>query len=356
MRSTSSSCSRRQILGMLGALPLFPSLTVPSLTRAIQGQGSGPAIPVERILGFGIRVSDVSRTLDFYQGLFGMPVQARRGETRYLRIGAGPQFVAVSATSSGEQPSISHICLSSPGFDAGRLIGRLEAIGFTRTEAPDSAGVGQPMRCWVRSPDGGSPEVWFADAVGLVVQLQDPSYCGGSGALGNVCTAPEPAPTPGRIALADLSHFTVFGSDGMFYADAMGFVPQAYQATTPALGVGDGIQFLMFAGGGGGRGGRGRGGGAAAPAPATINHSSFNMRGFDTAMLIETLDDFGLTGATGNSGPLVHYISLRMPNRGGAEGGTPEFYFTDPDGLLMQIQDVTYCGGGGLLGEICEVE
>ena len=32
-------------------------------------------------------------------------------------------------------------------------------------------------------------------------------------------------------------------------------------------------------------------------------------------------------------------------------GGT--LYFTDPDGLLMQIQDVTYCGGGGVLGSVC---
>jgi catechol 2,3-dioxygenase-like lactoylglutathione lyase family enzyme len=346
MRSKSSSYSRRQILGMLGAVPLLP--------RALAGavQGAGPAIPIERILGFGIRVPDVGRTLDFYQGLFGMPVQATRGQTRYLRIGAGPQFMAVSPTDAGEQASISHICLSSPAFDADRLMGRLQSIGFTRTDVP--GGGGQTMRCWVSNPENGSPEVWFADASGLRVQLQDPSYCGGSGPLGNVCATPEPA--AGKIALADLSHFTVFGSDGGFYSETMGFAPQAYQATTPALGVGDGIQFLMFAGGGGGRGGRGRGGGAAPAASASINHASFNMRAFDTDMLIATLEDFGLTGATGNTGPMVHYISLRMPNRGGAEGGTPEFYFSDPDGLLMQIQDVTYCGGGGKLGEICEVE
>lgn len=336
------------MLGMLGALPLLPR----SLARA--PQGAGAAIPVERILGFGIRVSDVSRTLDFYQGLFGMPVQARRGETRYLRIGAGPQFVAVSAVSAGETPSISHICLSSPGFDADRLIGSLERIGFTRTDGPAGA---EAMRCWVSNPGNGSPEVWFTDARGLLVQLQDPSYCGGSGALGNVCTALEPAPAPGRIALADLSHFTI-GTDGQFFQDAMGFRPQAYQATTPALGVGDGIQFLMFLGGGGGRGGPGRGGpgrGGAPAAPAGVDHASFNMEGFDTDELARTLDDYGLSEGTRNA-PLSHYISLRMPNRGGAEGGTPEFYFTDPDGLLMQIQDVTYCGGGGLLGEICEVE
>lgn len=39
---------------------------------------------------------------------------------------------------------------------------------------------------------------------------------------------------------------------------------------------------------------------------------------------------------------------------GGAPGGTPELYFTDPDGLLIQLQDVSYCGGGGFLGNACE--
>ena len=30
-----------------------------------------------------------------------------------------------------------------------------------------------------------------------------------------------------------------------------------------------------------------------------------------------------------------------------------ELYFTDPDGILLQIQDMTYCGGSGKLGEVC---
>jgi len=42
-----------------------------------------------------------------------------------------------------------------------------------------------------------------------------------------------------------------------------------------------------------------------------------------------------------------------MEDRGGAKGGTQELFFTDPDGILMQIQDVTYCGGAGYLGEVC---
>jgi hypothetical protein len=51
--------------------------------------------------------------------------------------------------------------------------------------------------------------------------------------------------------------------------------------------------------------------------------------------------------------PMRHYISLRMENRGGAKEGTPELYFTDPDGILVQLQDVRYCGGGGYLGDSC---
>jgi catechol 2,3-dioxygenase-like lactoylglutathione lyase family enzyme len=285
-----------------------------------------------------------------------MPIQAERGNTTILRVGDGPQFLSVSPTADGEAPSISHICMSVPDFDVDSLLRSLSELGIMRIDPPEvgSRGIDNAMRSWVRIEDGGTPEVYFADARGLVMQLQDASYCGGTGPLGNVCL-PQSAEPAGEISLGDLNHFTVFVSDGpgaiSFYQDAMGLAPQAYQATTPALGVGDGIQFLMFAGGGGGRG---RGGGAQAPTPANIHHASFNMDGFDTEGIRATLTDHGLSASDGNTGPLVHYISLRMPNRGGAEGGTPELYFTDPDGLLMQIQDSSYCGGGGVLGNVCE--
>ena len=38
---------------------------------------------------------------------------------------------------------------------------------------------------------------------------------------------------------------------------------------------------------------------------------------------------------------------------GQAPEGTPELYFSDPDGLSIQLQDPSYCGGGGYLGEVC---
>ena len=78
------------------------------------------------------------------------------------------------------------------------------------------------------------------------------------------------------------------------------------------------------------------------------------MDNFDPAAVTRLLVSYGLKQQDGQGrSPLVTYISLRMPNRGGAEGGTPELYLTDPDGLAIQLQDVKYCGGGGFLGEAC---
>jgi hypothetical protein len=81
-----------------------------------------------------------------------------------------------------------------------------------------------------------------------------------------------------------------------------------------------------------------------------------NMDGFKPDDVLKALESFGLKareGAQGPVGPMRHYVTLRMENRGGAKEGTPELYFTDPDGLLMQLQDTSYCGGGGFLGDVC---
>jgi len=81
------------------------------------------------------------------------------------------------------------------------------------------------------------------------------------------------------------------------------------------------------------------------------------MENFNPDNVLKTLTSYGLTpreNPQGAAGPLKHYVTLRMENRGGAPGGTPELYFTDPDGLPIQLQDVSYCGGAGFLGNVCE--
>ena len=35
------------------------------------------------------------------------------------------------------------------------------------------------------------------------------------------------------------------------------------------------------------------------------------------------------------------------------EGATAEVLIDAPDGIEIQLQDVSYCGGGGSQGEIC---
>ena len=345
-------------------LQALPALAAARLGARAFAQAPAP-IRVRGINHVTLSVSDVKRSVDFYQGLFGMAVISRQGTTTNLRIGDGPQFLGVSSAGSNA-PTINHLCLGVEDFDVNRIAAILAQHGITRTDTPGNAGGGGlgggPMRLRVRirGPEaggakGGTPELYFSDADGVVIQLQDPRYCGGAGPLGNICPPPEAPPAKGLIALRGWSHCTIFGSDGAransFYRDLFGLRVQAYQGpTAPLLGVG-GVQFLMFAGGGG----RGRGGAGVAP-PGSINHLCMNMDGFNPDAVLGALERYGIKprGAPqGPPGPLVHYVSLRLENRGGAKEGTPELYFTDPDGLLIQVQDAKYCGGAGVLGDVC---
>ena len=132
---------------------------------------------------------------------------------------------------------------------------------------------------------------------------------------------------------------------GISYTQVLGMTPQAYQgATAPVLGIGTSRHFIMAAPLGG-RGGA-----------ASIGHGCFSVEGFGVDGVLKLLSDYGVKPRGEASGPakaLVSYVSMRMENRGGAKEGTPELYFTDPDGLLLQLQDPAYCGGGGVLGDVC---
>lgn len=372
-----TALNRRQFVAALPALAMAPRLAAQSAPT--------PAFRVNGLSHITLTVSDVKRSLDFYQGLFGMPIQARQGSSVLLRIGNGPRFLALRPAAAGERPSISALGFGVRDFNLDRAVATLAGLGVSA--APAAAAKPGPKQALVRtrtqaeggSPDGTTRDLFVADPSGIVFQLHDVNYCGGSGAQGNVCNVVEPSPTRGVIALKDTSHFTIAASDPTtvpFYLDLFGFKPTAYQAQTPSWGVGDGVHFLMFIGGGGptraggaappaagaappaggppaGRAGR-AGGGPPGPRAAGIDHCCVAMENFDPAAVTKILVDYGLTKQDGQSrSPLVTYISLRMPNRGGAEGGTPELYLTDPDGLAVQLQDVKYCGGGGYLGELC---
>jgi catechol 2,3-dioxygenase-like lactoylglutathione lyase family enzyme len=368
----------------LMTLPAFAAL------RASAQQPAASAFKTNGLSQFVLTVSDLKRSLEFYQGLFGMPIQARQGSTVLMRVGAGPRFVALRQAAAGEKPSISSLGFGIENFSIDGAMKILTAHGFSA--APANATKPGPRQVLVRtrgpdeggSRDGSTRDMYAADPSGVMFQLHDTAYCGGSGPLGKTCGKAEPSPKPGLIAVKDLSHFTIAASDPntvQTYLDLFGFKPLAYQAATPGWQVGNGVHFLMFIGGGGptrpgfaagppggappgGGGGPPPGGGGGPPAggpppggpgrAAGIDHACLSMTGFDPAKVTQILESYGLKKQEGQArNPLVTYISLRMPNRGGAEGGTPELYFTDPDGLAIQLQDTTYCGGGGFLGELC---
>ena len=261
--------NRRQMLLSLPGVMFAPRLI---------GQSTNPPIRTNGINHVTLYVSDVKRSVDFYQGLFGMPVVSRQGTTNAnLRIGAGPQFLGISAAGT-DAPNINHLCLNVEGFNADRLVGILTQRGFTKSDEPGPMKVRVRMRGPEAGGDGqGTPELYIYDQDSIAIQLQDPRYCGGSGPLGNVCPAPEASPKKGLMALRDWSHCTIFGSDAarsnQFYQDLFGWKIQGYQApagttTSPFLSAGKGVEFLMFGGGGGGRGGAN----AAPPRPGRIDH------------------------------------------------------------------------------------
>lgn len=329
--------SRRAFTASIAALSVAP--------RAF-AQSEG--ITLRKLNCFEISVTNVESAVAFYQDLFGMPVQARAGGTVCLRVGDGPQFMRIRGIREGETPAITHLGYSVERYDTERVLAVLRRRGFDQIDPPPvtAAGIEHPMKTWVRKR-GQTEELYFADARGLIVQLTDPAYCGGSGTAGDGCGAPEPAPR-GPMRLHDLNHLTVFVNDGAqsnrFYQDMFDLPVQAHQGPqAPVLGIGDGRQFVMYAGPPRGE-----------SVPANIHHACFNMHDFDVDRVLAALTDYGLS-ARGDApaGPLMHYVSLRMPERGGADGGTPELYFTDPDGILLQLQDVSYCGGGGYLGNEC---
>src|SRR5438552_18966233 len=97
-----SAADRRQFLLSLPALVFAPKMMAQTSTAPIRVRGLNHVT---------LTVSDIRRSLDFYQALFGMPVQARQGPTTVsLRIGSGPQHMALTAGGATAKPSINHFC------------------------------------------------------------------------------------------------------------------------------------------------------------------------------------------------------------------------------------------------------
>ena len=152
--------------------------------EAMRRPGDPPPIPVRTLNHIKYHVSDLSSALAWYQRLTDMPVSAwqePQGGPRtagydgrpipVLRVGAGPQHLAL-VEGSGPEAFRLHVGLGVEGFDPDAVMARLGEHGVT---------------AHARLREGVTKEVLVEAPDGVRLQLQDVSYCGGGGLLGNEC-------------------------------------------------------------------------------------------------------------------------------------------------------------------------
>ena len=150
--------SRRELLGALMGIALPAGL--PRQATPLIGQ----ATQLNHVTLF---VESVARSQEFYQKLFGMPVLTPQGAGMNLRAGAG--FVGLYPAADRGPPRIDHLCLSVDRFDATAVLSKLHALKL------DAEIVRR----------GDTEELYFNDPDGIGVQIQDTSYRGGVGRLGD---------------------------------------------------------------------------------------------------------------------------------------------------------------------------
>lgn len=330
--------SRRTFLAsMAGALVAPHTALTSASAAAVQTAAPGAApIRVSGLNHFHLIVSDLQRSLDFYQRVLGMPLAGMQGvEANWqkpvvpmLAIGSGPHFISFSqgAGRRGGRDRIDHFGFGMAGFNAERVAQMLEAHGIKSNIR---------MRADSTPPVA---ELKFNDPENVIVQIQDTSYCGGSGALGSQC-ANKPAPAvsgPPPIQPRSLNHFTIAVADVpravAFYQRVFGMRMQYDQGTeadwgkkvVPVLGFGNGPMFLAF---------------SASKDAGRIDHFCLGVEKFDSADVVRRLAAHGVKA------------SVRM--RKDSDPPTEELMFRDPDGIAVQLQDVSYCGGEGKLGARC---
>ncbi len=158
-RYETGTMSRRDLVVALTALAAVPKAA----------HAEGDALEARRLNHVSLIVSDLDRSVEFYRRVFGLGVASR--QTGGVNLAVGDAFVGIYQAGAGAKPQINHFCLGLDQFDAKRTVSTLDAAG---------------VRAESRVRDG-VPQVYCADPDGLRVQLQDVSFCGGLGPLGNQC-------------------------------------------------------------------------------------------------------------------------------------------------------------------------
>ena len=341
--------SRRAFLGTLAALAVAP--------RGFAKTRPAP-VNLSAINHTVLHVSDPARSIEWYQGLFGMPTMGDFEDRVNLRVGAGPAYLTIMKKPA-ESPGWGEVGLALDPIDPlvpGDPTGFADILRQHGLKESDNPG---PMEfsLTLRGPESGgaadgTPVLIIVDPFGLKYSLTHKDNCGGGGPLGTEC--PLTYPTDSPLKTIEINHCTLGITDTEkgrnFYQMLFDMPIRAYQGDhTPVYTVSGNATIVLFDY-------------SNDPNPVfkgvspQMDHTCYAVADYDFNRVRQQLSDYGLAdqGDTFRaSGPLQHYYTSRRPDRGGAPGGSYEIYLTDPDNLVLQLQDITYCGGGGTNGEIC---
>src|SRR5262245_36554707 len=162
------SLSRRDLLGALALLVAAPAAADAAGKGSAQG-ASKPVGAVKALNHVTVFVPDVKKSVEFYQGLFGMPILTRQGASG-INLSTGTGFYGIyPAPAAATTGSINHVCFAMENFDADAVLKQLTDRGIKGN---------------IRLRDD-TKELYFTDPDGIRVQLQDVKYIGGTGVLGD---------------------------------------------------------------------------------------------------------------------------------------------------------------------------
>lgn len=325
--------SRREFGLLVGAA----AMTAPTRLRAQAAPAARPAHPIIKAHTFNhlaMAVTDVQRTADWYQKVFGMPVRfgqdASGSRIATLRIADGPEFLELLPVSGGAKPGFAHLGFGVQNFNRAGADQALAARNLKGEWRTRKASGGDVEELIVRDPDD------------LQIQIQDTRYTAGGGPLGDQWAQSWTTPPQGSapsLPVRCINHAT-FGSASkerveQFYMDLfdLRLLSWDYRPGDPSKILGflnDSPRSFIAPG-------QGRIG---------ISHYCLGVDAFDRAKVVKMLTDLGV--------PVRPAGADRKACCGAGlvySAGETAF-LADPDGISVQITDANYCAGTGPIGVI----